>query len=232
MGKEVMLPEGGLSLTPVEGAFIFDPGVGNSPTLDYHVGGINLQDTSKGLNYQMWRGRLLSPDSEDSRIVLDARFSEELEFLQYPNMYEFNFCFDFNMRPMVVFLAKETELVGSQEKQFKNCYIYWYDNTLGKFDLIFLGSVIRTPKLIIDDPREIESGFYSKSDACLFYWRSGGLYVRYLRDRFTIEHLLKRNVPYIERVGMNEHYRLQWNLFREADVCESIGIKNDCSNRI
>ena len=226
-----MLPEGGLSLTPVEGAFIYDLGIGVSPTLDYHTGGINLQDTTHGLNYQMWRGRLLNPESEDSKIVLDGRFSEEVEILQYPRMYEFNFCFDFTMRPMVVFLAKETELVGSQEQLFRNCYIYWYDNTLGRFDLIFLGSVIRTPKFIIDDPREVESAYYSKSDACLFYWRSGGLYVRYLRDRFTIEHLLKRNVPYIERVGMNEYTRLQWKLFRETDVCEDTGIKNDCSNR-
>ena len=215
-----MLPEGGLSLTPVEGAFIYDLGVGVSPTVDYHTGGIDLQDTTKGLNYQMWRGRLLSPESEDSRIVIDARFSEEVEILKYPRMYEFNFCFDFTMRPMVVFLAKETGLVGAKEEQFKNCYIYWYDNTIGKYDLIFLGSAIRTPKFIIDDPREFESEYYSKSDACLFYWRSGGLYVRYLRDRFTIEHLLKRNVPYIERVGMNEHTRLQWKLFRETDVCE------------
>lgn len=215
-----MIPENRLSTEPVPGRLIHDLGVETSPVLDYKPGGIAIQDPTRGLDYQIWRGRVFSPNTDQSRIVIDGRFSPEYEILQYPYIFEFNFSFDFNMRPMAVFLANETLEVGGQEVPVQNCYLYWFDNTLGDFDLIFLGSVIRTPKLLIDDPRMEESNFYSLSDVCLFYWNNGNLYVRYLRDRFTEEHLLKRNVPYIQRIGMNEYYRLQFEFFRQADVCE------------
>ncbi|AMD43393.1 hypothetical protein ZC03_006 [Pseudomonas phage ZC03] len=215
-----MIPENRLSTEPVPGRLIHDLGVETSPVLDYKPGGIAIQDPTKGLDYQIWRGRVFSPNTDQSRIVIDGRFSPEYEILQYPYICEFNFSFDFNMRPLAVFLANEILEVGGKEVPVQNCYMYWFDNTLGDFDLIFLGSVIRTPKLLIDDPRMEESNFYSLSDVCLFYWNNGNLYVRYLRDRFTEEHLLKRNVPYIQRVGMNEYYRLQFEFFRQADVCE------------
>lgn len=215
-----MIPDNRLSTEPIPGRMIYDLGVETSPVLDYKPGGISIQDPSEGLDYQIWRGRLLGPGSDQSRIIIDGRYSPEYEVLQYPFMFEFNFSFDFAMRPIVVFLANEIMDVNGQEVPVQNCYLYWFDNTLGEYDLIFLGSVIRTPKLLIDDPRMVESNFYSSSDVCLFYWSSGNLYVRYLRDRFTEEHLLKRNIPYIERIGMNEFYRLQIELFRQADVCE------------
>lgn len=214
-----MIPDNRVSTEPVPGKLIYDLGVETSPVLDYKPGGISLQDPTKGLDYQIWRGRLLDPGSNRSRVVIDGRYSPEYELFQYPYMFEFNFSFDFSMRPMAVFLAHETRDVNGQEVPVQNCYLYWFDNTLGDFDLIFLGDVIRTPKLIIDDPRMEASSFYANSDVCLFYWRSGNLCVRYLRDRFTVETILKRNVPYIKQVGMNEHYRLQWDLFREADTC-------------
>jgi len=215
-----VIPENRLSTEPVPGRLIYDLGVETTPVLDYKPGGIAIQDPTKGLDYQIWRGRVLNPSTDQSKIVIDGRFSPEYEILQYPNIYEFNFSFDFNMRPMAVFLANETVEVNEQEVPVQNSYLYWFDNTLGDYDLIFLGSVIRTPKLLVDDPRMEESNFYSLSDVCLIYWSAGNLYVRYLRDRFTAEYLLKRNVPYIERVGMNEYYRLQFELFRQADVCE------------
>lgn len=228
-----MLPEGGLSQIPVQGRFIYDLGVDLTPTLDYKTGGIAFQDPTKGHDYQIWRGKLLNAGTDNSKIALDGRFNPEQVVLEYPMMFEFNFCFDFSMRPMVVFLAKEIEIIGQYEQVFDNCYLYWFDNTKGKYDLLFFGSVIKTPKLLMDDPRMVESDFYNLSDVCLFYWRSGNLFVRYLRDRFTVEHLLKRNVPYIERVGMNEHYRLQWDLLKTKQECESktIGNQNGCSKK-
>lgn len=226
-----MLPEGGLSTTPIEGRLIHDISEEVSPHLDFKPGGINIQDPTKGLDYQIWRGRLLNPESNRSKIVIDGRYSPEMTLLEYPHISEFSFSFDFTMRPMAVFVANEIEQIGNQQQLFKNTYLYWFDNTLGRYALIFLGSVIRTPKILVDDARENESGFYSKSDVCLFYWRSGSLYVRYLRDRFTEETLLKRNIPYIESIGMNEHYRLQFNLIREVDECENSGVLNDCTNR-
>ena len=214
-----MIPSNRLSTEPVPGKMVYDLGVETSPVLDYKPGGISIQDPTQGLDYQIWRGRLLNPGSDQSRIIIDGRYSPEHEVLQYPYMFEFNFSFDFSMRPMAVFIANETLDVNGQEMPVQNCYLYWFDNTLGDFDLIFLGNVVRTPKLLIDDPRMEESNFYSLSDVCLVYWSSGNLYVRYLRDRFTEAHLLKRNVPYIERVGMNEFYRLQFDLIRKPDVC-------------
>lgn len=226
-----MIPDNRLSTEPVPGKFIYDLGVETSPVLDYKPGGIAIQDPTKGLDYQIWRGRLLNPASDQSRIVIDGRFSPEFELISYPNIVEFNFSFDFNMRPMAVYLADEIKDVNGQEVPVTNCYLYWFDNTLDRFDTIELDSSIRTPKLIVDDPREEASLHYSLSDVCLFYWRSGNLCVRYLRDRFTIETILKRNVPYIRRVGMNDKYRLQLDLYRETDTCEKGRSINDCKNR-
>lgn len=226
-----MLPEGGLSLEPVSGRFIYDLGEGESKTLDYHIGGINLQDPSHGFLYQMWRGRVINADTDRSKIILDARYTPEFTLIEHPFITEFNFSFDLSMRAMAVFIALEEEQIGAQTKIMENCYLYWFDNTLRRYDLVFLGNNIKTPKMIIDDPREKESQYFSKSDTCLFYWRSGNLYVKYLRDRFTEEHLIKRNVPYIERVGMNEFYRIQWDLIREVDTCEKRRNKNDCKNK-
>lgn len=216
-----MLPDNKLSTTPVPSTLITDQGVELTPFLDYKMGGIGIGDTSKKLNYQLWRGRVYNPASPESFIMLDARFSPEYEFRHYPNIVEFNFCFDFNMRPMAVYVAEETRQAGNYEVTEYNTYLYWFDNTLSRFDTIELGSSIRTPKLVLDDPREEASSFYSTSDVCLFYWRSGNLCVRYMRDRFTIEHLLKRNIPYLLRVGMTDQSRLQIELIREKTECQS-----------
>lgn len=207
-----MLPDNKLSSEPVRSAWLYDIGVETTPTLDYKPGGRNIQDPTAGLDYQLWRGRLLNPGTNTSKIVLDARYSPEHQDIAYPFMYQFNFSFDFSMRPMYVFVAKE--FVG--EEPVDNCYLYWFDNTLGRHDLLFMGSNIKTPKLLIDDPREIESDYYNKADTCLFYVENDNLYVRYLRDRFTIPHELKKNVVPLNRVGMNTNYRLQINLLQQA----------------
>lgn len=214
-----MLPGNELSTEPVPGPLIHDIGVDTTPYLDYKPGGIAIQDPTQGLDYQLWRGRLVNPETNNSKIIIDGRFSPEYEVLSYPFMYEFNFSFDFSMRPIVVFLAREERIVGNSPVVVRNCYLYWFDNTLGRYDTIFLGDVIRTPKLLVDDPREVESDFYNLSDVCLFYWESGNLYVRYLRDRFTERTELKRNVPFLHRIGMNTNYRLQFDMVRESEVC-------------
>ena len=216
-----MLPENKLSKYPIVGEWVYDLGVETTPTLDYKSGGIALQDTSKGLDYQVWRGRLFSAGTEDSYIVLDGRFSPEFFFFTHPYMTEFNFCFDFNMHPMAVFVATVyRELPNGEILEEPHTYLRWFDTTIGRYDLIELEGTVRTPKLVMDDPRKEESNFYEYSDVCLFYWRSGDLYVRYMRDRFTKDYLLKRNIPYISRVGMSTQTRLQIELIREPTVCK------------
>ena len=216
-----MLPDDKLSSQPVFGTYLYDLGVELTPALDYKAGGKGIQDPYSGLDYQVWRGRLFEAGTEDSHIVLDGRFSPEFHFFDYPNMVEINFSFDFNMKPMCVFIAREIAVLSNGEEVVEfNAYLYWYDTTINKYDLIFFGNTVKTPKLLIDDPRELESQFYSKSDVCLFYWRSGNLQVRYLRERFTIEHTLKRNVPYIEKVGMTDKLRLQIDFLKTKQDCQ------------
>lgn len=232
-GVDEMLPDGKLSSQPVAGRMVYDIGVPTTKTLDYKMGGINIQDPSKGLDYQVWRGQILNPASDNSSIVIDGRFSPEHHILTYPFMIEFNFSFDFNMNPMAVFIAREVREINGKNVTEYNTYLYWYDTTIPGFTILPFGSSFRTPKLIIDDPRQAESQYYSLSDVCMFYWRSGNLCVRYLRDRFTVETILKRNVPYIEKVGMNEHFRLQWDLLREVDICNEKDKTNNntCSRK-
>lgn len=217
-----MLPENKITTKPVPGIWLYDLGVEPSKVLDFKSGGRGIQDPYAGLDYQVWRGRVFNAGLEDSYIVLDGRFSPEYEFFKHPFITEFNFCFDFNMNPMAVFIADVYEELPNEEILVTpTAYLRWFDTTLGRYDTIELDGTIRTPLMILDDPREIESNYYELSDVCLFYWKSGNLYVRYMRDRFTVEYLLKRNIPHLLRVGMTDQSRIQIELIREKTECQS-----------
>lgn len=226
-----MLPDNVLSSEPVVGRFMYDMGIEPTPELDFKPGGIALQDPSQGLEYQIWRGMILNPATEHSRIVIDGRFNPQHELIAVPNIIEFSFSFDFNMRPMCVYVTEDSEVINNEIFYHQESSLYWYDNTVGRYDTIPLGSSVRTPKLFIDDPRLEATNYYERADVCLFYWQEDNLYVRYLRDRFTIPTLLKRNVLTIKQAGMNEFHRVQVLFQREIKRCQFIGVKkHDCKN--
>lgn len=209
-----MIPGNRLSTEPVIGNYILNMGVKYSKVLDYKLGGVALYDPSLGLNYQIWRGRVFEAGSVNSHVVLDGRYSPEVFFFSYPNIIEFNFSFDINMRPVAVFIAKEQRTDGSEDVDY-NTYVYWFDASIEGYNTTFLGNTIKTPKLLADNN-------YPNNDICLFYWYSDNLCVRYLEERYTIEYVLKRNVPYIDVIGVTDKMRIQIEFLKESQICGSI----------
>jgi len=185
-----MLPNNTLSTTVQYSNFI---GARNSTTsniLDYETGGINVFDSSQGIQVQSWRGRLIGDD-----IILDVPNNINITpYLAYSgtNISEFSFTFNQNMNPIVVFVQS-----GSSK-------MYWYDSSLGGYTVTDYGNTVTNPRVSLDDKRLEQT---SNSDVIFAYIREGSLYYRQQRDRFTIERLLRNNCSYLKKIGMGTNNR-------------------------
>lgn len=169
-----------------------------SKTIDYEDGGVAIQDASKGLLYQRWRARLFNSGKVDAHVVLDAREVPEFVWLTVPYMTEISFSFDANMRPVIAYVANG------------QAYLNWYDSVPNDYVTTALDAGVITPRVSLDDKRDIASNGYQLSDVILGYVRGGNLYYRQQRDRYTIERLLTTNVKPLIRIGFNRGLRFQF----------------------
>jgi len=185
-----MLPNNTLSTTVQYSNFI---GARNSITsniLDYETGGINVFDSSQGIQVQSWRGRLIGDD-----IILDVPDNINVTpHIAYSaaGITEFSFTFNQNMNPIVVFV------------QSGNSKMYWYDSSLGGYTITDYGNTVTNPRVALDDKRLEQT---SNSDVIFAYIKEGSLYYRQQRDRFTIERLLRNNCSYLKKIGMGTNNR-------------------------
>lgn len=168
--------ENRLSTTPVPAPLLV-PISRDDPFTDYQMAGVGLQDPSQGLNVQLWR---LKYDEFTGNFLLSApNFSETVLFSR-PDVSYVSLSFDTNMNPFVSF----TEAGVSK--------FWWFDSVLGL--QVFDNTTIATsssPYATLDDTRVSQD---AARDILLFYVRSGNLYYRQQRDRYTIERLLKTGV--------------------------------------
>lgn len=185
-----------LSTTFVDGVWIA-PESRFRPTLleDYEGGPIAPQDTSQGLNYQIWAlsyalngDIILTPETTGLPVtVLPTVLGCE----------QISFCFDQNGRPSVAYI------IGG------SCFLYWYDSVLANFTTDeFTG--IFSAMLSMDDKRAAESAV---NDILWWYTKLTGpgqysLYHRRQRDRFQTEFLMKTGcLAYMSRAGMHDGLR-------------------------
>lgn len=200
-----MLPGDVLSTQPVIAPFSGARGLPVTDTIDYEGGGIALNDTSRGLLYQRWRGRILRDD-----VVLDAPEVPETVIYSEPGITQISFTFDQNMRPVLAFVRDGLP------------FLHWYDPIEQGMVVTPLGEGIATPRVTLDDKRQTQTGI---SDVVLAYKRLGQLFIRYQRDRFQIEYDPLEDMPPSEqiaarqqiaaaggliKIGMNRQWRLQF----------------------
>ncbi|WP_444890052.1 hypothetical protein [Microbulbifer sp. DLAB2-AA] len=189
------LPENTLSSQPVASPFIGGAALPVRNITDYQRGGIALQDSSKGLNFQTWRARVL----EDGKaIVLDAQQVWASTVITGNNITEVSLAFDQNMRPVIAYVEAGT------------AKLYWYDSSQGaQATTTFAGFV--TPRVSLDDKRSTQTG---NSDVIFAYLKGGNLYYRQQRDRYGVEYLLASNVnsPGLVKIGMSRNFCLQFLL--------------------
>jgi hypothetical protein len=193
-----MMPGDSLSTMPAPARFSGARAGSTSKTIDYEDGGIAIQDPSRGLLYQRWRARLFNAGKVNSYVDLSAREVPEFVWLTVPNMTEISFSFDANMHPVVAYVAGGLP------------FLNWFDSTVSAYVTTPLAADAITPRVSLDDKRELGSNGYQVSDVILAYVRGGNLYYRQQRDRYTIERLLKEGVAPLIRIGFTRGLRFQF----------------------
>lgn len=192
-----MMPDNVLSTTPVRARFTGAAGLGVTNTVDYHDGGIAIQDASEGLLYQRWRARLFDAGEPTSYVMLDAPNTPEFQLYAVPGMTQISIAFDQNMRPALAYAD------GS------GSHLWWYDSVVQGMTVTSVDGT--TPRIAMDDLRLLGSNIYQSNDIILAYIRGGSLYYRQQRDRFTIERWLSDEVTGgLIKIGMNRQLRLQY----------------------
>lgn len=194
-----MLPDGVLSTEVVQAPFVGGRALPVRDITDYETGGIAIQDTSQGLQYQVWRARVLN---NGTSIVVDAEHVAETTLITGVDITEVSLSFDQNMRPVVAYVE------GGIPK------LNWYD-TLQAMQVTTDFPGIVTPRVSLDDKRPSQIAI---SDVIFAYLRGGSLYYRQQRDRYDTEYLFEADVdsPGLIKIGMNRQLRMQFLLKNPA----------------
>lgn len=193
-----MLPDHVLSTQPHPAQFRYPRNIPRQPLISYEYGGIALNDASQGLRRRVWKAEYI-----EGEFIVSAEGVAPVVVLAVNNVDSFDFTFDQNMR---VAIAYETAVGGTGT----GARFYWFDNTLGGYTTLELGSDAYHPRCALDDNRDYEIGV---SDIILAYMRDGSLYFREQRDRYLDEYLLLENAGAgLIQIGMNNVWRFQFQL--------------------
>lgn len=189
-----MIPEHKISSTPVVKDYFYEKP--NTKLIDRTLGGIALQNTSEGLEYQLWEIYYDSPE-----IKLKALTTGQILVLDsIPKVTEVSVAFDLNMNVSYAYVSNGL------------AYLKFYDTTIQNFTTKLLEHG-KSPRLVYDDLREMQTQL---SDIVCAYINTETLHLCYrlLRDRYTLEyplHPVEENARLI-RVGMSEGLRLQFKM--------------------
>lgn len=206
-----MMPDNVLSTPNVPGAFQppEDRPVGQYPIVAYELGGIALNDSSQGLQYQVWVFEIMNFVPQiggDGVSVRPEVGGASTVFYSGSGITEISGAFDANMNPTLIFVENGLSKLR------------WYDSSISNYALTDLPGAL-SPRLTLDDKREAAG---SSRDILLFYLKAdGALYHRIQRDRYGVEYLLAPADPRrvaIGRAGMTEDWRMQIELLGPCDA--------------
>lgn len=191
------LPENTSSSVWLPGAYLRPDDEFSDPLFDVELGGLALNDPSKGLQFQFWQCKanelgevFIKPTSEpgDGLLIFSA--------LGITNL---SFAFDRNMRVSVIYI------------QNGDPFLRWFDTTVNNYvTTAFPG--ITSPRMSHDDKRDSAS---IRSDVILGYISGSNLCYRQQRDRYTVEYILRDDLlpgTVLKNIGMSKNFRLQFEL--------------------
>lgn len=152
-------------------------------TEEYSLGGIELEDTSKGLQSNIWVSYL---GSDNNIFIKRIDREESIVVFEFPNIDWLSFTFDQNMRPVHSFMSKGKS------------YIRFYSGT--QFEIKELIGA-RFPNIILD---LYEKEDIPKSDIVLAYVRDGKLIYTLQRTKFTDEVIIATdtNKSMVQKIGI------------------------------
>lgn len=189
-----MLPENKISSEAVASSFLTPDRNPTNLLIDYELGGVDIRDTSQGLNKYLWQCNY-----EDGWVVLDNTV-KKINWLQVPNISELSLSFDFNMNPLIAYVAGD------------RTYLNWFDSSAQGFVTTPYGSEVTSPQISLDDNR---TDFSQSSDVIFAYVKDYKVWYRQQRDRYEIEYFVGE-VPdglTLVQVGMNKKYRFQFKVY-------------------
>lgn len=182
LSSEVLFAEWGINL-PDE-AFTILSG--------YELGGEDININTDDLNSRLWRYFY-----ENDTIKLHRTdLAETIDLEVLPGVSQLSLTFNQSLVPTYTYVLNGTT------------YLKWFDTSDQTYKITNFGSTFKSPKVTLD----IKEKLSSASDVLFFYMKGNTeLCVRYQRDRFSIEYVLKEMPPHkILRVGMNKLNRIQF----------------------
>ena len=168
----------------------------NDLLLAFEQGGVALNDTSQGLQYQFWTGQV----NQHGDFILTPASGGQITVITVPNVVEWDFTFDQNMNPFFAYTLQD----GTS-------FFYWFDPVGNHFVTTQLPFGSANCRCSLDDKRAIDQ---NTSDILLSYIRSGTLYLRQQRDRYLVEYTLSNALTGKRQIqtGLNTKLRYQFEI--------------------
>lgn len=184
-----MIPNYTFTPEPVYGQFLYLQDLPYDPLEQKVMGGIALNDPSRGRLYREWTVRYINNTIEVNPGNEPVVFSFAAE-----GVLTVSLSFDNNMSVVLCW----TTLTGGN--------LYYYDVLTSQYTVReFPG--ITSCKVCVDDPREFYTG---QSDVIFGYTLNGNLCYRQQRDRYDIERVIAPTARLLSRMGPTTANRLQF----------------------
>jgi hypothetical protein len=174
------------------------------------LGGIALNDTSGGLDYQIWTAVYIERTKE---ICLSADNTPPIIIATNVNtLRSLSLAFDQNMQYFIAWMTVEG-----------NCFYRWFDVSLPGYRTSALSNA-EFPIAVLDIKDNL---FVAQSDILLFYTNtalpgpSKNLYCRVQRQNYAVENLLYSGLPgYLFKAGMSDKNRIQFEFIEYYEPVE------------
>lgn len=187
-----MIPEGHLSSYPVPAPLVGPDRFPFNELMSYETGPIAFQDSSHGMQYQIWRIRVVGDD-----VYVTAPNTPETVVFSKRCITHVSLSFDQNARYVIAYILEGNAL-----------WLYWYDPVVQQFTHTWLEDGVRDVCVTMPDKRKFQ---ISESDIGVFYTKGALLCARWQIERYQNIQILQEGVAgRLMRVGMNAHYRLQF----------------------
>lgn len=163
----------------------------SSDRVVYERGPVALADSSQGVDYQLWRGRLVG-----DTVYLTSPTTPETPVFTVRGIRQISLGFDQNGRPLVAYMIDDV------------LWMYWYSTVEQQFIHSAFESGVRDVRVLLPDRRKFQ---LESSEVGVYYTQADRLVWRRQLDRYTIPYVLLEGIGgRLMKVGMNAHYRLQF----------------------
>ena len=161
-------------------------------TSGFEQGGTDININTEDLNSHLWRYFYENGTVKIQRTDSDTIISLD----QIDNITQLSLTFNQSLVPTFAYVQSGVT------------YLKWFDTSDQTYKTTNFGNTFKSPKVILD----IKDKKSTVSDVLFLYMKSNTeLCVRYQRDRFSIEYVLKQMEPHtILRVGRNKLNRIQF----------------------